>query len=226
MKKSTESSAEPADLASVAYEIVVVGTSWGGLQATRTLIRALPPEYDIPMVIVQHRHRYSEASLAQFLQQYTQLRVCEAEDKQPVEPGRMFVAPANYHLLVERGHLSLSTEAPVRYSRPSIDVAMTSAAHSYGHRSVGVVLTGANTDGAEGLRLIAASGGLAVVQDPRTAEVATMPQAALRAVPGARVFALERLGPFLGGLPSRRTFQHSERGAPIGSLPPPAPGAA
>lgn len=223
MRKFTERSAEPADLAPVAYEIVVVGTSWGGLNAVRVIMRTLPAEYDIPVVIVQHRHRDSEASLAQFLQQYTGLRVCEAEDKQPVEPGRVFVAPANYHMLVERGYLSLSTEAPVRYSRPSIDVAMTSAAHSYGHRSVGVVLTGANADGADGLSAIAARGGLAVVQDPQTAEVAAMPEASLRAVPGARVFALERIGPFLGGLPSPRTYGR-DRGDAI-SLPPPAPGA-
>jgi two-component system chemotaxis response regulator CheB len=99
---------------------------------------------------------------------------------------------------------------------------MTSAAHSYGHRSVGVVLTGANTDGAQGLRFIAARGGLAVVQDPRTAEVRTMPSAALRAVPVARVFTLERIGSFLGGLPSSSGFGPHKRGDAMSALPPPA----
>ena len=184
-----------AGLPAVGYGIVVVGTSWGGLAALRMLIEALPPEYDIPTAIVQHRHRDSDAMLARFMQDHTQLRVCEVEDKQPIETGRLFIAPANYHTLVEAGHFSLSTEAPVRHSRPSIDVAMTSAAVSYGHRAVGVVLTGANADGADGLRRIASSGGMAVIQDPASAEVKAMPVAALRAVPTARVFPLERIAP-------------------------------
>lgn len=204
MKKSTGKSVdEPAD-AAVGYDIVVVGTSWGGLAALRAIVANLPPAYEIPTAIVQHRHRDSDALLARFLQEHTQLQVCEIEDKQPLEGGRIFVAPANYHMLVEQGHFSLSTEAPVRYSRPSIDVALTSAADSYGYRAVGVVLTGANADGAEGLRRIADSGGLAVVQDPDSAEVATMPRAALDAVPKARVFALDRLGAFLATLPPVR----------------------
>lgn len=184
------------------YDIIVVGTSWGGLAALRTIVAGLPATFDVPIAIVQHRHRDSDAMLARFLQEHTRLRVCEIEDKQVIEPGRVFIAPANYHLLVEERHFSLSTEAPVRYSRPSIDVAMTSAADSYGHRAVGVVLTGANADGAEGLRRIADSGGMAVVQDPASAEVNTMPLAALRWVPTARVFPLERIPAFLSALPS------------------------
>ena len=179
-----------------------MGTSWGGLAALRAIVGALPPEFDIPMVVVQHRHRDSDALLARFLQDYTRLRVCEVEDKQTVEPGRVFIAPANYHLLVEKGNFSLSTEAPVRYSRPSIDVAMSSAAEAYGFHAVGVVLTGANEDGSVGLRRIADAGGLAVVQTPESAEVDTMPRAALAAVPTARVFALDRMAAFLGSLPS------------------------
>jgi two-component system chemotaxis response regulator CheB len=198
-------------LPAVGYGIVVVGTSWGGLAALRMLIEALPPEYDIPTAIVQHRHRDSDAMLARFMQDHTPLRVCEVEDKQPIETGRLFIAPANYHTLVEEGHFSLSTEAPVRHSRPSIDVAMTSAAVSYGHRAVGVVLTGANADGAEGLRRIANSGGMAVIQDPASAEVKAMPVAALQAVPTARVFPLERIAPFLGTLPS--VHEHTPRTA-------------
>ncbi|HEY8176172.1 MAG TPA: chemotaxis protein CheB [Gemmatimonadaceae bacterium] len=206
-KRSTGRSGE-SESPDVAYRIVVVGTSWGGLAALRMLVEALPPEYDIPTVIVQHRHRDADAMLARFLQDFTQLRVCEVEDKQPIEARRLFIAPANYHMLVEQGHFSLSTEAPVRFSRPSIDVAMTSAAVAYGHRAVGVVLTGANADGADGLRRIASGGGMAVIQDPATAEVKTMPVAALKAVPTARVFPLERIAPFLGTLPSSRERTH------------------
>ena len=131
-------------------EIVVIGTSWGGLRALKDLIGALPETYGIPLVIVQHRHRDSENILAGLLQECTALSVCEAEDKQPLLPGHVFVAPPDYHLLVERGSLELSTEAPVRYSRPSIDVTFSSASDAYGDRAVGVVLTGANADGSQG----------------------------------------------------------------------------
>jgi two-component system chemotaxis response regulator CheB len=204
VKRSTERSAEHAGHAesgTLGYEIVVVGTSWGGLAALRTIVAALPPGYNLPIAIVQHRHRDSDG-LARFLQSHTALNVCEIEDKQPIECGKIFVAPANYHMLVEHGHLALSVDAPVRYSRPSIDVALTSAAHAYGHRTVGVVLTGSNADGADGLRHIASAGGMAVIQKPDTAEAPEMPQAAVNAVPTARVFPLERIASFLATLPS------------------------
>jgi two-component system chemotaxis response regulator CheB len=193
----------------IGYELAVVGASWGGLAALRTIVGGLPAGFRLPIAIVQHRHRDSEALLARFLQEQTQLRICEVEDKMAVEPGRVFVAPANYHMLVEQGHFSLSTEAPVRYSRPSIDVALTSAADAYGHRSVGIVLTGSNADGAEGLRRIADVGGMTIVQDPRTAESPTMPRAALQRVPVARVFPLERIAEFLATLPMASGAAHS-----------------
>jgi len=187
---------------SPAYAIVVIGTSQGGLEALRVIVSTLPSDYPIPVAVVQHRHRNSDATLARFLQGYTGLRVCEVEDKQPLEGQRVFVAPANYHMLVEQGHLALSIDAPVRYSRPSIDVALASAADAYAHRAVGVVLTGANADGSAGLRRVADRGGLAVVQDPDTAEAAAMPKAALESVPTARVFPLERIAVFLNELPT------------------------
>jgi two-component system chemotaxis response regulator CheB len=210
VRRSTGRSVED-DTEALGYAIVVVGTSWGGLAAIREIVGALPEGFDIPVAVVQHRHKDSEALLARILQDDSQLRVCEVEDKQPLEPGRVFLAPANYHMLIEQGHFSLSLEAPVRHSRPSIDVAFTSAASAYGHRTVGVVLTGANADGAQGLRRIADVGGMAVVQDPHSAEVPAMPDAALRLVPTARVFPLERIGPFLATLPP------VPRGAPNGA---------
>lgn len=200
--RSGERGAAPGG-SQVAYAVAVVGTSWGGLAAIRSIVASLPPDHVLPIALVQHRHRDSDALLARFLQDQTALRVCEVEDKQAIEPGRIYVAPANYHLLVERGHFSLSVEAPVRYSRPSIDVAMTSASDAYGHRAIGVVLTGANADGAHGLRRIADRGGLAVIQDPGTAEVAAMPAAALALVTTARVLPLDRIGPFLAELPAQ-----------------------
>jgi two-component system chemotaxis response regulator CheB len=183
------------------YEIVVVGTSWGGLAALRGLVAGLPRDFPLPIAVVQHRHKDSDRLLVTLLQERTPLTVCEVEDKQPVLPGFLFIAPPDYHLLVERGHFSLSIDAPVRYSRPSIDVAFTSAADSYGPRAVGVVLTGANADGAEGLARIAERGGLTVVQSPSTAESSTMPRAALDAVPTAKVLPIPAISDLLATLP-------------------------
>ena len=179
------------------YEIVVVGTSWGGLNALRTLVGALPGDFAVPLVLVQHRHRESNQLLATLLQERTPLRVCEVEDKAPIEPGRVYVAPADYHLLIDRGTFSLSTDEPVRFSRPSINVTFQSAADSYAEHAIGIVLTGANADGAIGLRRIADRGGVAVVQDPATAESGTMPAAALKAVPTARAMKIEEIARFL-----------------------------
>jgi two-component system chemotaxis response regulator CheB len=184
------------------YEIVVVGTSWGGLAALRGLVAGLPRDFALPIAVVQHRHKDSDRLLVQLLQERTALTVCEVEDKQPILPGFLFIAPPDYHLLVERDHFSLSIDAPVRYSRPSIDVAFTSAADSYGPRAVGIVLTGANADGAEGLARIAERGGLAVVQSPSTAESPTMPRAALDAVPSAKVLPIPAITDLLATLPA------------------------
>jgi two-component system chemotaxis response regulator CheB len=183
------------------YEIVVVGTSWGGLAALRALAGPLPRDFGLAVAVVQHRHKDSDRLLATLLQERTALTVCEIEDKQPILPGFLFIAPPDYHLLVERGHFSLSTDEPVRYSRPSIDVAFTTAADSYGARAVGIVLTGANADGAAGLTAIAGHGGLAIVQSPATAESPTMPRAALAAVPSAQEMPIPAIAELLTKLP-------------------------
>jgi two-component system chemotaxis response regulator CheB len=186
----------------VAYEIVVVGTSWGGLSALRELITGLPGTLGLPVVVVQHRHRQSNHVMTTLLQDETRLCVCEVEDKAPLEAGNVYVAPADYHLLIERGFLSLSTDEPVRFSRPSIDVTFRSAADAYGAHAVGVVLTGANADGAEGLRRIVDRGGLAFVQLPATAESPAMPAAAINAVPQARVLTIEEIAAAIAELPA------------------------
>jgi two-component system, chemotaxis family, protein-glutamate methylesterase/glutaminase len=173
-----------------AYDIVVVGTSWGGLSALRTLVGSLPGAMDLPVVCIQHRHRDSDTLLATLLQDHARRPVCEVEDKMPIERARVYIAPADYHLLVDRGSFTLSVDDAVRYSRPSIDVTFESAADAYGRAVIGVVLTGANADGAAGLRRIVARGGLGLVQSPLTAESPTMPQAAIAAVPSAQVLDL------------------------------------
>jgi two-component system chemotaxis response regulator CheB len=186
----------------VGYDLVVVGTSWGGLAALRTLVGGLSDSFQMAVTVVQHRHRDSDHLLRLLLQERSSLRVCEVEDKMPIEHGQIYVAPPNYHTLIEPGYFSLSTDAPVRFSRPSIDVTFASAADSYAHRTVGIVLTGANADGAEGLRRISDRGGLAIVQNPDTAESRPMPEAAQKAVPRARVMSLDGIAAFLASLPA------------------------
>ena len=175
------------------YAVVVIGTSWGGLSAMTTLFSALPDDFPIPIVIVQHRSKDSDRLLSELLQDKTGLTVCEIEDKDPLQPGTVHVAPANYHVMLESGYLSLTIEEPVRYSRPSIDVMFDSAADTYGPGAIGIVLTGANEDGARGLANIVRHGGRALVQDPKTAEIPIMPEAALRAVPTAEKLTLDKM---------------------------------
>ena len=186
----------------VGYDIVVVGTSWGGLAALRTLVAGLPDSFQMAVTLVQHRHKDSDHLLRTLLQERSTLRVFEVEDKMPLEHGHIYVAPPNYHTLIEPGYFSLSTDAPVRFSRPSIDVTFASAADAYAHRTVGIVLTGANEDGAEGLRRISDRGGMAIVQDPDSAESRPMPDAARKAVPRARVMTLDGIAQFLSALPA------------------------
>jgi two-component system, chemotaxis family, protein-glutamate methylesterase/glutaminase len=181
----------------VTYSVVALGTSWGGLTAMTRLLSGLPPDFSIPIVIVQHRSKDSDFLLSQLLQDATDLQVCEIEDKDVLEAGRVHIAPANYHVMLEQNYASLTIEEPVRFSRPSIDVMFDSAADTYGPGAIGVILTGANEDGARGLAHIVQHGGRALVQDPKTAEIPIMPEAALRAVPTAERIPLDKLAPRL-----------------------------
>jgi two-component system chemotaxis response regulator CheB len=181
------------------YSLIAVGGSWGGLTAVRRLLEGLPHELDVPFAIVLHRAAES-SGVTGLLQPSTHLRVVEADDKQPIEAGHVYVAPADYHLLVERGAFALSTDARVQYARPSIDVLFASASDAYRAAVVGIVLTGANVDGAEGLARIKAAGGVAIVQSPDEAERRAMPEAAIAATAADAVLPVEEIGPFLHGL--------------------------
>ena len=182
-----------------ALSMIAVGASWGGLKALRAIAHGLPAHFPVPITFVQHRAKDS-AVLSELLQDCTSLIVCEVDDKQPIMPGYIYLAPPDYHLLIDGDVFSLSVDEPVRFSRPSIDVFFESVANRFGREAAGVILTGANADGAEGLRRIAAQGGLAIVQDPRTAESPIMPRAALKAVPKAHKLSLERMTPYLVSL--------------------------
>ncbi len=180
------------------HELVAIGTSWGGLTALQQLLESAPGELAVPVVVAQHRAAGSmRAAIEDLLQSHTQLVVREADDKDELLPGHLYLAPPDYHLLVEPGTLALSVDARVRYSRPSIDVLFESAADAYGERVVGVLLTGANDDGAEGLARIQAAGGYTVVQDPAEAERPEMPRAALARLEPDAVLHLAEIGPLL-----------------------------
>lgn len=178
-------------------ELIVIGCSLGGMQALKVVLQALPADFPVPVAITQHRHKASNEGLPSFLRRVSNLCVIDVEDKQWIKPNCVYLAPADYHLLVERGTFSLSVEAAVAYSRPSIDVLFESAADAYRDRVVGVILTGANADGARGARRIKNSGGFIVVQDPATAEAPTMPQAAIDTARVDRILPLDKIGPFL-----------------------------
>lgn len=193
-------------------ELVVIGASWGGLAALTKLFSAMPPAFNAPILVVQHRSKNADNLLASLLQDVTKLRVIDVEDKEPLEAGSVFVAPANYHLLVENGHLSLTTDPLVRFSRPSIDVTFISAADAYLNKTLGVVLTGANDDGSRGLRHIVDRGGKGIVQDPDSAESKAMPAAAIKAVPEAEVIPLEKICSRLIELTANTKHQHRKAG--------------
>lgn len=179
------------------FAIGVIGASWGGLAALSELLKSLPRDFSLPLAIVQHRSKQADDLLAKLLQDVTPLRVVDVEDKEPIQPGTVYIAPANYHMLVDDGYFTLTTDPLVRFSRPSIDVMFVSAGDAYPGATLGVVLTGANDDGSRGLRHIVNRGGKAIVQDPETAESRTMPKAALEAVPEAEVLGLKKIGPRL-----------------------------
>jgi two-component system chemotaxis response regulator CheB len=175
------------------YALVVVGTSTGGLHALTRLLAALPGSYRLPILIVQHRSKDSDERLGGILRASSQLPVREPEDKEPLESPGVYLGPPDYHLLVEQDGIALSTEEPVAFSRPSIDVLFESAAYSYGSAVIGVLLTGANRDGTRGLQEIKSRGGYVIVQDPESAESNYMPRHAVMNLLPDRVLGLEQI---------------------------------
>jgi two-component system, chemotaxis family, protein-glutamate methylesterase/glutaminase len=181
-------------------ELIVIGASWGGLHAVSRILAGLPAGFGVTVLVVQHRAEEAEDLLAGLLDRAGPLGVREVEDKQPLRGAGVLVAPPGYHVLVERDHFALSTEAQVRFSRPSIDVALETAADALGPALVGVVLTGANDDGAAGLAAVRRRGGTAIVQTPETAVQSAMPTAARAAASPQIVAPLEEIAAVLASL--------------------------
>jgi two-component system, chemotaxis family, protein-glutamate methylesterase/glutaminase len=183
------------------YRLIAIGTSWGGLDALSRLLEQLHADVHQPIVVAQHRSVDSERGmLPRLLQHHTRRLVSDPDDKTPLEADHVYLSPPDYHLLVEDGHLALSTDAPVQFARPSVDVLFESVAAAYGRSAVGIVLTGANADGAAGLAAIKDHGGVAIVQEPEDAERRTMPDAALAATTTDAVLRLDDIPLFLYGL--------------------------
>lgn len=184
--------------------MVVIGASLGGTKAVSALLSALPGHFPLPLAIVLHRGVDSDATLRDLLQSHSTLPVLETEDKMQIAAGHVYLSPANYHLLVGKTGFSLSTEAPVAFARPSIDVLFESASVTYGSKTLGVLLTGASTDGALGAAEIRERGGFVVVQDPATAECPVMPQAAIAAAAASAILPLDAISGVLDGLSRRK----------------------
>lgn len=183
------------------YEAIVIGASAGGLKALSVILPELKKGLPVSVLVVQHLSPDSDDFLVKHLASRCCMEVCEAEDKALLEKGNIYIAPPGYHLLLEdKRTLALSMEERVNYSRPSIDVLFETAAEAFLDKVIGVVLTGANVDGSDGLVRIQDFGGMTVIQDPKTAEVDIMPLAALSVVRVDHVVSLNKIGSLLNQL--------------------------
>ena len=186
---------------SAPIQAVAIGGSAGALHALSVILRDIPADYGLPIFITVHIPPERKSVLAEVLQMKCRLTVREADDKEPIVAGSVYVAPPDYHLLVEKDRtVALSSDEPVFYSRPAIDVMLESAADAYGSSLLGIVLSGASGDGAKGLKAIQDGGGVVMVEDPHAAYASTMPLAALDACSEATAVSLEQMAEYLKGL--------------------------
>ncbi len=189
------------------YEIIVIGSSLGGLKALRAVLSSLHGDLNIPVVIVQHRSADADDTLRLLLQRDCLLLVQEVEDKVQMLPGKVYLAPGGYHLMVEKDHFELSVDDVVNHAQPSIDVLFETAANSFGACTIGVVLTGTGKDGAQGLAKIEHYGGVVLVESPDDAFASEMPNAAITATQNAIQLRLDEIGPYLMDL----SFKQKQR---------------
>ncbi len=190
----------------------MIGASTGGLRALQTLLAGLPGSFPWAVAIVQHRAIDGASGLAELLQKHSALPVSEAMDKQGLLPGHVFLAPPDYHLLVDHDALALSTEAPDACARPSINLLFESAADACGAQTIAVVLTGASDDGARGAARVKAAGGCVIIEDPATAECSNMPAAALTAATADHVLPVAGISKLLADLAAAAPPPHEEEG--------------
>ena len=190
------------------YEAIVIGVSSGGMNALKVLFSLLPKEFKTPIIIVQHIGSQSENLWIRLLNDKSNLPIKEADEKESIEHGKVYIAPPNYHLLIERNKtFSLTIDERVNYARPSIDVLFESAAEAYKNKLIGVILTGSNNDGSNGLKRIKEYGGLTIVQDPTTAESNYMPASAIAAMQVDFILSLEDIIKLLIKTDKQHTIQ-------------------
>lgn len=183
------------------YEAIVVGTSAGGFLAVTSILGNLPPDFSIPVIVVQHRAKESHTLLEEVLQRKCRIAIRQADEKERIESATVYIAPPDYHLLIETDRtFSLSSDAPVQFSRPSIDVLFETAALTYKDKLIGIILTGSNSDGAAGISAIRRMGGLTVAQDPKEAQYALMTQASIDTNDVQHIWRLQEIGDFLQSL--------------------------
>ncbi|MFA5417732.1 MAG: chemotaxis protein CheB [Bacteroidales bacterium] len=193
------------------YKAIVIGASTGGFYALRRLITALPDGFDLPILVVQHISPNSDNFMARYLDGISNLLVKEADEKEAIVPGTVYIAPPNYHMLVEEDFtIGLSTEEKIRYARPSIDVLFETAVFAYGTHLIGIVLTGANNDGAYGLSVIKKAGGLTIAQLPSEAEADMMPQSAIDMAKPHHILPIEGIARLLTELNSNKKNEQSD----------------
>jgi two-component system, chemotaxis family, protein-glutamate methylesterase/glutaminase len=185
---------------------IVIGASAGGIDALMRLLPALPADLQAPVCVVLHLPPQGESLLAQIFADRCKLAVKEVEDGEPLLPGTIYFAPANYHFLIEAGpRVALNVDEPVNYSRPSIDLLFESAADVFGFGACGALLSGSNSDGAAGLEKIHAAGGRTFIQDPAESQASAMPFAALALMPGHPVTRMDEMAAALSAISSART---------------------
>jgi two-component system chemotaxis response regulator CheB len=176
------------------YKIIVIGCSMGGITALEKLLSPLPSSFSIPIVIVQHISPVSENYLVDILNDSCNLIVKEVDEKEKIKKGHIYIAPPDYHVLIETDFtFTLSLEDKVNFSRPSIDVLFETAADCCKNKTIGIILTGANNDGASGLKKIKNAGGITIVQEPIEAKISTMPKAAIKSTGPHYILKLEKI---------------------------------
>lgn len=183
------------------YKAIVIGGSAGSFQVVTRILSSLSPNLSIPVFLSLHRLKHVRSGFLEALMMKSKIPIIEPNDKEQIKPGKAYLAPANYHMYIELGNrIALSTEEPVHHSRPSIDLSFITAANVYRDKLLGIILSGANQDGALGLKKVKESGGTVIVQDPADCQVSTMTETTLKLIKADYVFSSERIAEFLSKL--------------------------
>lgn len=180
------------------YKAIVIGGSAGSFQVVTKILSALPKDLNVPVLLSLHRLKHVRSGFLEALMLKSNIPIIEPDDKEQIKPGRAYLAPANYHMYIELGNrIALSTEEPVNHSRPSIDLSFITAAQAYRDKLVGIILSGANSDGSYGLQKVKEYNGLTIVQDPRECQVRTMSEAAIKLTQVDHVYTTDQIINFL-----------------------------